>query len=54
VVAEIPRLSAIILSGLSPRAVANLDRFGVGILRIDFSASLVAAGVSAEIVQRLA
>ena len=37
----------------SPRAAANLDLFDVDVLRIGFSACLVAAGVSAETAQQL-
>jgi hypothetical protein len=37
-----------------PRAAANLDLFDVDVLRIGFSASLVAAGVSAETARQLA
>jgi hypothetical protein len=37
----------------SPRAAVNLDLFDVDVLRIGFSASLVAAGVSAETARQL-
>jgi hypothetical protein len=37
----------------SPRAVADLGLFDVDVLRIGFSASLVAAGVSAETARQL-
>jgi hypothetical protein len=37
----------------SPRAGTNLDLFDVDVLRIGFSASLVAAGVSAETARQL-
>lgn len=41
------------LEKTAERAVTNLDRFDVGVLRIGFSASLVAAGVSAETARQL-
>jgi len=39
--------------GPSPRGAANLDLFDLDVLRIGFSSSLVAAGVSAETARRL-
>jgi hypothetical protein len=41
------------LSEPSPRAVVNLDLFDVDVLRIGFSACLVAAGVSSETARQL-
>jgi hypothetical protein len=48
-----PSPSELDLGEPPPRPAANLDLFDVDVLRIGFSASLVAAGVSAETARRL-